>query len=99
MFWAIENDLEDLVVIRIQAMRESLERLGRFKSDRSRERILGGVDANGALYIEKVSFTWSTPLCQRFIGVNPALGQHRFALRVDRRPKLRTFLTRPLRQC
>ncbi len=99
MFWAVENDLEDLVVIRIQAMRESLERLGRFKPDRSRERILGGVDANSARHIEKVSFTWSAPLCQRFIGVNPALGQRRFALRVDRCLKLRTFLTRPLRQC
>ncbi len=99
MFWAVENDLEDLVVIRIQAMRESLERLGRFKPDRSRERILGGVDANSARHIEKVSFTWSAPLCQRFIGVNPALGQRRFALRVDRCLNLRTFLTRPLRQC
>ncbi|PHX45533.1 hypothetical protein AO284_00895 [Pseudomonas sp. NZIPFR-PS2] len=75
LFWAIENDLDDLVVIRIQAMRESLERLGRFKPDRSRERILGGVDANGARHIEKVSLTWSAPLCQRFIGVNPALRQ------------------------
>lgn len=49
---ASNNDLEDLVVIRIEAMRESLERLGRFNPDRARERFVGGFDANSTRRIE-----------------------------------------------
>ena len=49
---ASNNDLEDLVVIRLEAMRESLERLGRFNPGRARERFLGGFDANSTRRIE-----------------------------------------------
>jgi GNAT superfamily N-acetyltransferase len=49
---ASTNDLEDLVAIRIEAMRESLERLGRFNPDRARERFLGGFDASSTRRIE-----------------------------------------------
>jgi len=49
---ASNNDLEDLVSIRIEAMRESLERLGRFNPDRARERFLGGFDASSTRRIE-----------------------------------------------
>ncbi|WP_347928935.1 GNAT family N-acetyltransferase [Pseudomonas helvetica] len=43
---ASNSDLEDLVAIRIEAMRESLERLGRFDPNRARERFLSGFDVN-----------------------------------------------------
>ncbi|MGF6154659.1 GNAT family N-acetyltransferase [Pseudomonas fluorescens] len=43
---ASTSDLEDLVAIRIEAMRESLERLGRFDPNRARERFLSGFDVN-----------------------------------------------------
>lgn len=43
---ASSSDLEDLVAIRIEAMRESLERLGRFDPNRARERFLSGFDVN-----------------------------------------------------
>lgn len=49
---ASKSDLEDLVAIRIEAMRESLERLGRFNPDRARERFLGGFDATSTRRIE-----------------------------------------------
>lgn len=49
---ASNNDLEDLVAIRIEAMRESLERLGQFNPDRARERFVGGFDANSTRRIE-----------------------------------------------
>lgn len=49
---ASNNDLEDLVAIRLEAMRESLERLGRFNPGRARERFLGGFDANSTRRIE-----------------------------------------------
>ncbi|UZE22064.1 GNAT family N-acetyltransferase [Pseudomonas sp. B21-056] len=45
-------DLEDLVAIRIEAMRESLERLGRFDPDRARERFLNGFDVSSTRRIE-----------------------------------------------
>jgi GNAT superfamily N-acetyltransferase len=48
---ASNNDL-DLVAIRIEAMRESLVRLGRFNPDRARERFVGGFDANSTRRIE-----------------------------------------------
>lgn len=46
------NDMEDLVAIRIEAMRESLERLGRFNPDRARERFVAGFDVNSTRRIE-----------------------------------------------
>ncbi|NVZ70679.1 GNAT family N-acetyltransferase [Pseudomonas costantinii] len=49
---AAHNDLEALVAIRIEAMRESLERLGRFDPVRARERFLGGFDADSTRRIE-----------------------------------------------
>ena len=42
---AIAADAEALVAIRIAAMRESLERLGRFDPLRARDRFLAGFDA------------------------------------------------------
>lgn len=49
---ATHDDLEDLVAIRIEAMRESLERVGRFNPERARERFLGGFDAQSTRCIE-----------------------------------------------
>ncbi|MGK3122096.1 GNAT family N-acetyltransferase [Pseudomonas corrugata] len=49
---ASTSDLEDLVAIRIEAMRESLERLGRFDPDRARQRFLEGFDASNTRRIE-----------------------------------------------
>lgn len=46
------DDLEDLVSIRIEAMRESLERVGRFDPVRARERFVSGFDARNTRYIE-----------------------------------------------
>ena len=46
------SDVENLVAIRIEAMRESLERVGRFDPVRARERFLGGFDARNTHYIE-----------------------------------------------
>ncbi len=37
---ATETDAEALVVVRIAAMRESLEKIGRFDAQRARERLL-----------------------------------------------------------
>jgi GNAT superfamily N-acetyltransferase len=47
-----ENDLDDLVAIRIEAMRESLERVGRFDPVRARERFVGGFEAFNTRHIE-----------------------------------------------
>lgn len=49
---ARQSDLDDLVAIRIEAMRESLERVGRFDPVRARERFVGGFDARDTRYIE-----------------------------------------------
>jgi len=49
---ASSSDLEDLVAIRIEAMRESLERVGRFDPERARERFLDGFDANSTRRVE-----------------------------------------------
>ena len=48
----LQTGLEGLVAIRIEAMRESLERLGRFDPDRARERFLSGFDASSTRRIE-----------------------------------------------
>lgn len=45
------DDLEALVQIRIEAMRESLERIGRFDATRARERFLASFDAQFCRYI------------------------------------------------
>jgi N-acetylglutamate synthase-like GNAT family acetyltransferase len=39
-----EADFEDLLALRIEVMRESLERLGRFDPQRARERLRAGFD-------------------------------------------------------
>ena len=49
---ASHRDLEDLVAIRIEAMRESLERVGRFDPERARERFVAGFDASSTRRIE-----------------------------------------------
>ena len=41
---AVAADAESLVAVRIAAMRESLERIGRFDPQRARERLLAGFD-------------------------------------------------------
>ncbi|UVM48484.1 GNAT family N-acetyltransferase [Pseudomonas sp. B21-015] len=45
-------DLDNLVAIRIEAMRESLERVGRFDPVRARERFLNGFDPRNTRHIE-----------------------------------------------
>ncbi|WDU63863.1 GNAT family N-acetyltransferase [Pseudomonas poae] len=47
-----QSDLDNLVAIRIEAMRESLERVGRFDPVRARERFLSGFEARNTRYIE-----------------------------------------------
>ncbi|WP_457240635.1 GNAT family N-acetyltransferase [Pseudomonas chlororaphis] len=49
---AQQSDLDNLVAIRIEAMRESLERVGRFDPVRARERFLSGFEARNTRYIE-----------------------------------------------
>lgn len=49
---ASDSDLENLISIRIEAMRESLERVGRFDPSRVRERLLIGFDARSTRRIE-----------------------------------------------
>lgn len=49
---ASHDDLEDLVAIRIEAMRESLERVGRFDPRRARERFVAGFDVQSTRRIE-----------------------------------------------
>lgn len=57
---AQQRDLENLVAIRIEAMRESLERIGRFDSVRARERFLNGFDSRNTRHIvvsgERIGF-------------------------------------------
>ena len=49
---AQQSDLDNLVAIRIEAMRESLERVGRFDPVRARERFISGFEARNTHYIE-----------------------------------------------
>ncbi|MDQ0741348.1 GNAT family N-acetyltransferase [Pseudomonas sp. W4I3] len=49
---AQQSDLDNLVAIRIEAMRESLERVGRFDPVRARERFLSGFEAHSTHHIE-----------------------------------------------
>ena len=46
------SDAEDLVALRIEAMRESLEHIGRFDPIRARERFLSGFSAEHTRHIE-----------------------------------------------
>lgn len=46
------SDLDNLVAIRIEAMRESLERVGRFDLQRARSRFISGFEADKTHYIE-----------------------------------------------
>ncbi|WP_211443578.1 GNAT family N-acetyltransferase [Collimonas humicola] len=48
---AVETDFEELVALRIAAMRESLERIGRFDPVRARERFRSGFSANDTRHI------------------------------------------------
>lgn len=48
---AAEADFEELVALRIAAMRESLERIGRFDPVRARERFRSGFSANYTKYV------------------------------------------------
>jgi len=48
---AIQSDFEALVAIRIEAMRESLERIGRFDPARARERFLAGFSPESTRHI------------------------------------------------
>jgi GNAT superfamily N-acetyltransferase len=50
---AVETDFEELVAIRIAAMRESLERIGRFDPVRARERFRSGFSA---IYTRHITF-------------------------------------------
>jgi GNAT superfamily N-acetyltransferase len=49
---ATAQDLEPLVALRIEAMRESLERIGRFDPVRSRERFVSGFEPRHTWHIE-----------------------------------------------
>ena len=49
---AQQIDLDDLAAIRIEAMRESLERVGRFDPVRARERFVSGFEAHNTHHIE-----------------------------------------------
>ncbi len=52
MVAASNDDVERLVAIRIEAMRESLERVGRFDPKRARDRFIAGFDAQSTRRIE-----------------------------------------------
>jgi GNAT superfamily N-acetyltransferase len=62
---ATEHDFEALVAIRVEAMRESLERIGRFDPLRARERFRSGFEPEHTRYIvvstEKVGFLVTKP--------------------------------------
>jgi ribosomal protein S18 acetylase RimI-like enzyme len=49
---AVADDLEALVALRIAAMRESLERIGRFDAARARERFAAGFDPARTRHVE-----------------------------------------------
>ena len=61
----VESDFDDMVALRIEALRESLERLGRFDPSRARERLADGfappfmrhIEVNG----ERVGFVTLRP--------------------------------------
>jgi GNAT superfamily N-acetyltransferase len=63
---AVTEDFETLLAIRIEAMRESLERIGRFDAVRARERFLSGYSPEHTRHIElsgeRVGFFTLRPL-------------------------------------
>ena len=65
------SDFEALVAIRIDAMRESLERVGRFDPTRARERLLSGFSAAHTRHIvvanERVGFVVLKPLGEEML--------------------------------
>lgn len=65
---AAERDFEALLDIRIEAMRESLERIGRFDPARARERFRAGFSAEHTRHIEiarkRVGFVAVKPLAE-----------------------------------
>jgi GNAT superfamily N-acetyltransferase len=68
---ADETDFEALVAIRIEAMRESLERIGRFDPVRARERFRSGCSPEHTRHIvvgdENVGFVVTKPLEQHLL--------------------------------
>jgi GNAT superfamily N-acetyltransferase len=62
---AVETDFEELVALRIAAMRESLERIGRFDPVRARERFRSGFSASHTRHValngQKVGFVVVKP--------------------------------------
>lgn len=56
----VASDTDELVAIRIAAMRESLERIGRFDPQRARERFLATFDPHNTRYLvvggERIGF-------------------------------------------
>ena len=63
---AAADDAEHLVALRIAAMRESLERIGRFDSQRARERFLSSFDPARTRHVvvdgERVGFVVTMPM-------------------------------------
>lgn len=49
---AVPSDAESLAVLRVAAMRESLERIGRFDPQRARDRFLSGFSPSNTRHIE-----------------------------------------------
>ena len=62
---AVADDAESLVALRIAAMRDSLERLGRFDPDRARARFLDGFEPANTRHVvvdgERVGFVVVKP--------------------------------------
>lgn len=57
------TDFDGMVAIRIEALRESLERLGRFDPVRARERLAAGFAPEHMRHIEfGLDYRWSRPL-------------------------------------
>ena len=63
-----EADFEDLLALRIAAMRESLERLGRFDPERARSRLQATF---------RPEYTWAIELEGKRVGLRPAPGWRR----------------------
>ena len=74
------DDFEELVSVRIEAMRQSLERIGRFDAQRARERLLEGFAPECTRHIlvdgQRVGFVTVKPgtnvLCLEHLYVRPA---------------------------
>jgi GNAT superfamily N-acetyltransferase len=66
-----EEDADALVALRIEAMRESLERIGRFDPVRARERFLNGFEAAATRHIvlndERVGFLVVKPRAEHLL--------------------------------